>query len=100
MKKRYFVAVEGLTPEQEKSLLGYFKEQGVAWWHHIANVWLIVDRKDNVSAQGIRDKIKEIATMGGPCLIMQVHDDITWSGLYRSGRKDTFDWIKKTWTGE
>ncbi|MBL0000491.1 MAG: hypothetical protein IPO97_05520 [Sphingomonadales bacterium] len=63
-------------------------------------VLVIFDRSNKITATEIRDKIKQINTSGGPCLVMQVHDDITWAGLNRAGRDNTFDWVKKSWPGE
>lgn len=103
MKRRFIVATDGLSSDAEKAMIAFFREHGLGWWHRIPNFWLVTDRKDKITAVAIRDKIKEIR---GPnsksTLVMQIHDDITWAGLYPStgAKRDEFDWIKATWSGE
>jgi hypothetical protein len=96
--RRFIIAAEGLSKDSEAELIAYFREHRMAWWHHIGNFWLATDRRDLATARAIRDKIKEVR--GKPCLVMQIQDDVTWAGIRRAGRTDTFNWLSETWSGD
>ena len=100
MKHRFLVAAEGLSKEADGKFIEYLKENGCGWWHRISNFWLITDRKDVITASGLRDKIMELHESGKPCLVMQVNEDVTWAAVKRSGQPDMFDWLQNTWRKE
>lgn len=103
MKRRFLIAADGMNGDAEKAMIAFFREHGLGWWHHVPNFWLLADRSDKMTAVMLRDKIKTLRSADAKaCLVMQIHDDITWAGLYPSGstNRDEFDWIKKTWSGD
>jgi hypothetical protein len=103
MKRRFIVAADGMSKEAESSLVEFFREKRLGWWHRIPNFWLVTDRSETVTVNEIRDKIQKLRSDNArSCLVMQIYDDIDWAGLYpNSGAKrDEFDWLKSTWNGE
>lgn len=103
MKHRFFVAADGMGKDEYVAFIEFLRDNKLGWWHCIPNVWLITDRSGKMTASALRDKISELRTQNATsCLVMQVHDDITWAGLYPNGstKRDEFDWIKRTWNGE
>jgi hypothetical protein len=42
MRRRYIVAVSGLTKDDEKLFLDFLKEKRLAWWHWIDGFWPLV----------------------------------------------------------
>lgn len=94
MKRRYVIAVEGLSAAQEEEFIAYIREKRLGWWHWIANFWLIIDRHSSVKASDLRDKLIEI---GPPprCIVMEVGNTLGWAG--RRNRSEMFDWFRKSW---
>lgn len=95
------IAADGMSADAEKSMLAFFKEHGLGWWHRIPNFWLITDPRGNMTATVLRDKIQDLRSPGAKAtLVMQIHEDITWAGLYPDGdsKHDEFDWLNQTWT--
>jgi hypothetical protein len=96
MTRRYAVAVEGMTKQQEEEFIAYLREERMPWWHWIENVWLLVDRRDTITASAIRDKLRDIAHPHR-CLVMQVEPK-SWSGV-RDDEK-MFNWLKLVWKND
>jgi len=99
MKKRFMIALNRSTPEGEKAIVAFMKRHQVGWWHWLKNVWLVSDPEGKLSAQGIRDGIKEILP-GVHSLVIQLNSDgsETWSGYGpKSEGRNMFPWIHKNW---
>src|SRR6185369_12616702 len=99
MIRRFVVAVEGLTPQEVKTLNDYLHEFG-AYWHWIDNFWLlVVTQEREVSASKIRERI---AQMNGKArsLVLEVGEDIDWSGRGspRTDGKNQHDWLARNWS--
>ncbi len=95
--KRFVVATEALTSEQEMAFLGFVQENSLSWWHRIDNVWLIVDRADKMTPRMFRDKIKEIAP-GKDVLVLDILEVGLWSGYGPASAKNSmFEWLLNTW---
>lgn len=95
MRRRYIVAVSGLTKDDEKLFLDFLKEKKLAWWHWIDGFWLLLDRRDAVSAVSLRDKLHELSS-SRRSLVLEVGEDVTWAGFGPS-KQGMFRWIKETW---
>lgn len=94
--KRFVVAAEGMSPEQQKAWLEFIKEKGLGWWHWIDNLWLLVDRPEEMTTATLRDQITE--KFGATkCIVIEIEPGGTWSGLGPSSPKPMFKWIKETW---
>ena len=94
MKRRFVVAVDRLTSEQEKALVAYLKDGGLAWWHWLPGVWLATTRREDVNAAQLRDALRDIARPKR-LLVLEVGEHKDWSGIRND--KKMFDWIRSTW---
>lgn len=100
MKKRFIVALDSESPEQNRAV----KEEIVdsyrlLWWHWIDNVWLLVDENGHLTAKELRDRLNNILP-GVRKLVVEIGPDYdTWSGhgTTQVGGKDMFKWIHKNW---
>lgn len=98
MTRKFAVGVSVMTKAQEEAFVSYLKERRVAWWHWIKGMWLVVDRRDSLSAKEIRDKLKEISH-GGRSLVMEVGDGSAWAGSGpKLDGKSMFKWMHETWS--
>lgn len=95
MTRRFSLATDPLTPEEEKSLKEKLK--GLAWWHWLPNYWLIIDTKDENTVNSIRDILFNI-NKTKRCIVLKI-DKSTWSALSKKDAKgtDMCDWIKNDW---
>lgn len=93
---KYIIAIEGMSDLSEASLIAFFREHKVAWWHHVKNVWVIVDKEDVLSINDIREKCKEFRTADALVLVMKVASH-GWSGSYPKKKKNPFEWFKTVW---
>ena len=97
MARKYAVGLSSLTPEQQKELIAFFKESRVAWWHWIPGMWLIVDRRRQLSPKAIRDKLREIAP-SARSMVIEVKGKNSWAGSGpKLDEKNMFSWIRETW---
>jgi hypothetical protein len=102
MTKRFVVATGALETSQAKALKDFIDvSNDVGWWHWLPNFWLIKDHRDKATAftaYAIRVEIQRIAP-GVNCLVMEINEDITWSGVggKNPDGKSFFDWLKNTW---
>lgn len=102
MNRRFVIAVEGLTVDQEEKFRKYVASIG-AWWHWIANIWLLSDvDSSDLTVSDIREKIKEIGGTQIKALVMEIPEDITWAtfGARNNAGKSMADWLKSTWARE
>jgi hypothetical protein len=58
--KRFVMAAGGMSSEDEKKVIAFFRENGASWWKWIENFWLIVDRKETLSTVKIRDFVHDL----------------------------------------
>jgi len=95
MKRRYIVAVSGLSTDDEEKFLEFIKEKKLAWWHWIKGFWLIVDRRGQVNVTMLRDQLRRLASSRRG-LVLEIPKDVTWAG-FGPVKEGMFEWIKKTW---
>lgn len=98
MMKRYVLAVDSSTKEQNDAFLAFVKVTGLGWWHWLDNFWLLADDSDNLSAVTIRDKANECYP-GVHKLVLQLDQTgDTWAGFGpKTDRRDMFTWLRNTW---
>lgn len=83
MTRRFVIAADKLTPDQEKEFKDFLHEFG-GYWHWIENFWLlVVEGDEDISSEKIRDKVKAL-NKASRVLVLEVGSDIDWAG---SGKK-------------
>ena len=98
MKKRFVIALDSGTSEQDKAFQDYIESTNVAWWHWIKNVWLIGDNYDRVTAKGLRDKVCEIYPRIDNVVLELREDGDTWSGYGPNQEpRNMFKWLLNNW---
>ena len=93
--KKYILMASDLTDTSEKELIAYFRENKVAWWHHVPNAWLLTSKDENVGISEIHAAVKELRPTGSTMLLLEVTSH-GWAGTYPVG-KNPFLWLKKVW---
>lgn len=96
--RKFSVAVERMSKEEQQAFVKFCRSKKLGWWHWIENFWLIVDNTDTLSVAEIRDKIREI-TGGTPCVVLAVREAGSWAGTKRKNKDNMFDWVRKNWFG-
>ena len=100
MSRRFVVAVNTLTTEQERAFAQALSASGLDWWHWIQNIWLVIDRSDKFTPEGIRDYLNDIMP-GRFSLIMEVQPMGAWAGFGPTGdQMDMGQWIKTSWLAD
>lgn len=94
MTKYFTIAAAGLTATQEKSLTETWAKY--AWWHGIANSWLLRDHTDTFTAASVRDTIRAIAPNTAVMVVECV--PTTWAGM--SVGEPNREWLRKFWPPE
>lgn len=97
MRRRFVIAAQGLTSEQETKLREYLASHG-AWWHWISNFWLLTGTDIKVTTADIRNHIKSL-NADVRTVVFEFPEDTDWASLGKKNDagKDMTDWIKNTW---
>ena len=98
MKKRFVVAVDKSTPEQDQAFREWVSGS-YGWWHWISSMWLIVDLNGILTAMAIRDKVNECYP-GVTTFVVEIREDgsTTWSGFGpKAEERNMFTWIRNNW---
>ena len=99
MNRRFVIAVDGLTSEEQDKLRQFLATHG-AWWHWIDNFWLLSITSDDetISVRSIRDSIKEI-NKNTRAIVFEFPEDISWAtfGKKNADGRSMGDWLKETW---
>jgi len=82
MKKRFVVCIDSSTKEQHDLFREFIRNEGLAWWHWVTNVWLLVDRKGQFSASDIRDQVSRCYP-NVDALVLELRADESSGRLYR-----------------
>jgi hypothetical protein len=97
MRRRFVIAAEGLTDEQETEFRTYIKTKG-AWWHWIANFWLLTTTDQKLNTAEIRDQLK---TLNGDVttVVFEFPEDVDWAtfGKKNASGKEMTEWLKESW---
>ncbi len=101
MRKRFIIAVDVASAEQEKAVTEFLKEKTGYWWHWIKNFWLTIDSKGTITAGELTKGIKECAP-GSNILVLEMPEGkFAWYGFGPANKKDRkFDmseWLLKSW---
>jgi len=98
MRRKFAVALDSSTKDQNEQLRKFIKDNGLGWWHWINNFWLLTDKNGKLTAKQIREKLNEFYP-GVHCIVLSLDKDgDSWSGFGpRNSDKNMFDWLKNTW---
>ena len=95
MTKRFVIATDPLSRDEEKALIKFINRYG--WWHWLPNFWLVQDGKDVLTVDKIRDEIHEI-NKTKRAWVFEV-EPISWAALTKedSQGRDGTDWVGRHW---
>ncbi len=102
MKKRFIVAIQGMTAEQEQAFADFLDSKSCGWWHWIYNFWLVVDPSETLTAASLRDEINTISP-GLKRLVVDVTESrrAVWAGYGPSSEeRNMFNWLREDWDSE
>ncbi len=99
MRKRFILALQSATPEQNTAFLSFTKSAGLGWWHWIPNFWLLIDHKGESSAGDIRDKVCEIFPTQNNIVIELEAEIGDWAAFGpKSKERNMFNWLGNYWS--
>jgi hypothetical protein len=95
--KRYVVATEALTEEQQRAFAARLPQPQFGWWHWLPNFWLVVDTYGTTNADYIRDQLASVS--GIQSFVGEVEPKF-WSGMFTQDkmRRDAMAmWLTEHW---
>jgi hypothetical protein len=98
VKKRFIVAVESGTKEQQDAFTEYLRGQGFGWWHWIDNLWLLVDSTGKTTGSDLTSQVNAtFPTLN--CMVFELSaDGDTWAGYGpRTEASNMFTWMRQNW---
>lgn len=95
MAKRFVIATDPLTADQEKALKEVL--DAARWWHWLPNFWLVLDESESLSSEEIRDAVMRINSTARAIVIET--DSVTWAALTKKDSKgrDMSTWLHNYW---
>ena len=92
MKKLFAVAVDDLSPEDERKISETFNKD-YSWWHWIKGFWLVIDTTNALDVIKIREMVHEVdATVN--CIVLELPDSVFWAAYGpKSKKRDMFKWL-------
>lgn len=90
---RFVLIVDDATQEQQNSVTNSLKDKPYGFWHHLSDVWLLVDPNDQQTPASLRDYLKDIVP-GATTLVLRIDDKHAWAGF---GVPDNFKWVRDDW---
>lgn len=97
MSRRFVVAVNTLTTEQDQSFAQALSASDLAWWHWIQNFWLVIDPNNQFTPESLRDHLGTVMP-GRFSFVMEVKPTGSWAGFGPTGDQiNMTQWIEKDW---
>lgn len=98
MSKRFAILLGECTKAQEEAVKAYIQIPGTAWWHWLPNAWLLSDPSGKLTANKLRDDLRQVIP-GMFMLVLEFSDaGYTWAGFGpKTNEKDMFKWIRENW---
>lgn len=95
MGKRFAIATDPLTPDEERAFRAKLGQMG--FWHWLPNFWLVKTSNDAMTATQLRDWIHEVAPQARAFVTEVQSRD--WGGLFKPDEKkrDMGAWIRSDW---
>ncbi len=98
MSKRFIVALNSSTTQQDEAFTAYIKAKGLGWWHWLSNIWLVYDPTGDLTARQLRNDLMDIYPNVYTIVLELSSGTDTWSGFGpKSEGQDMFEWIRKYW---
>jgi hypothetical protein len=101
MKKRFIVAVDSATAEQDEAFREYVRVNRLGWWHWLSHLWLLVDPTGSQTASRLTDVLLGIYP-GVSTLVLELREDSPgvfsghWSGYGPASEEgNMFAWIRR-----
>ena len=98
MKKRFVVSLASSNPLGEKAFAEWVTDK-YAWWHWVKTIWLIVDDNGSLTAESVRNKLKECFP-GVHNLVIEIRADGTenYAGVVPSDEVGAAqEWLNNWW---
>ena len=103
MSKRFIIAVNTTNAEQESAVTEYLRAKTGVWWHWINNIWLAIDKTNNITVDQLNNEILKLVP-GAYMLILEIRGEDNWHGYGPASEtdknKNMFEWLLKTWSGK
>ncbi len=97
MKKRFVVSISSSTPVEERAFIDWLTGK-YGWWHWVSNFWLISDSLGSLTAESVRDKLRECFPGALNFVIELREDGETWAGAVASGEvENAKKWLNEWW---
>jgi hypothetical protein len=93
--RRFIVLTHQVDPPIQNRITKLLKSNGLSWWHHFPNVWLVVDKQEQWTSSKLRDLIHDLIPATN-LFVFKVENQVGWAGW---GSEKLFQWIRKTWSG-
>jgi hypothetical protein len=94
MIRKFVIATEALTQQQERELGSFLSEYGT-WWHWLSNIWLLRTEKDGITTNTIRSKIESLNEVSD-IMILEINGVKSYSGMApKSSAEQSRSWISK-----
>jgi hypothetical protein len=99
LKKRFVIAVDSSTKDQNVAFREHLKARTPGlWWHWLSNLWLIVDTDGKYTASELVDVVQEFYPATNTLVIELPANGDTWSGFGPNVEgKNMFGWLEKKW---
>ena len=73
-----------------------FVSAKLGYWHHLDNLWLIVDKGSKITPADIRNKVTEVSG-GMSCFVTTIPAGVASNWAVRAN-KASFEWLHNNWT--
>ena len=97
-RRRFVVALDSTTKEQNDGFREFIKDNGLLWWHWLDDTWLIVDPSGKFTAH---DMVVEAMPRYPEVHLLVIQLDPTgdrWSGFGpNTEESNMFEWLQETW---
>ncbi len=103
MSKRFIIALNSSTTEQNESFLQVIKENSFGWWHHLENFWLLKTHDDEATAESVGQHVEKIYPGVYKLVLELSKDNDSWHGFGpngdpKEGQANMFTWLHGDWT--
>ena len=97
MSSCFVVGVDGLSEEEEGTILDALRDRGCGWWHWIENLWLIEHPSDEVPATEIRSLFRERIEAQKTIVVLQI-SCTDWATYGSESEERSYSkWLKEHW---
>ena len=80
MRRLVLATDPAITPEAQQKTCDHLTSLGVYWWHHIGNVWLLVDRQKRIRLEALMNDVRAIGGNALRVVITEAGEAPVWWG--------------------